>query len=773
MSEFSLGVDAEAKVAELTPIDSRAVLTRQVQLMQQFSQGQPQPLGASVVLALTKEKQAVNFAVYSPQASQVELCLFDSTGKIELARLPLHQGAEHVWHGKVMGIGLGQLYGFRAYGEYKPELGLYFNPNNLLIDPYAKDLQGQFSYTDTDSITNTKTGTEVDTDNAVLIPKSRVVALSDFQTKYASQTTSTYQNNHQKNRPNIPWHETVIYECHVKGATINNLAIDEQYRGKFLGLAEASFIEDLKSLGVTTLELLPVHSFISERFLIDKKLTNYWGYNSLNFFTPQHDFLCHGNISEFQDMVYRLHQHNIEVIIDVVFNHTAEGNEQGQILNLRGLANSDYYRLDGQDPSTYINDTGCGNTLNLSHPRTLQLIMDSLRYWVEVMGVDGFRFDLAPILARDPQGFNYQHSFLQSIAQDPILNQVKLIAEPWDIGPGGYQLGAFPIAWREWNDKYRDTVRRFWRGEQGQIADLAQRLHGSHDLFAHNGRDASASINFITAHDGFTLADLVSFEDKHNDANGEKNRDGHNDNYSQNNGIEGETDNVDINALRLKQQKNMLFTLLFSQGVPMLSAGMEQGHSQQGNNNAYCQDNEMNYLSFLSCSVDKNDSRQKPTEYALFVFIREAIKLRKQFSIFQQSRYIHPNDEEFDWLWLTPSSDSMTADDWQDTSKQLLICLIVNKSVNKTLNNTNAKVNNNDPSKPQDNNDALLMVLNAGSEDMVINLPLINNVTFWQVSLHSLANVPVDEAYRAGTNMIIPAQSVWLMCPNRGNSFSI
>ncbi|MCJ8295964.1 MAG: glycogen debranching protein GlgX [Colwellia sp.] len=767
MSEFSLGVDAKAKVAELTPIHSRQVLTKQ--LMQQFSQGRSQPLGASLVLAPTKEKQAVNFAVYSPQASQVELCLFDNTGKIEIARLPLHQGTEHIWHGKVMGIGLGQLYGFRAHGENKPELGLHFNPNNLLIDPYAKDLQGQFSYPDI----NTNTGIEVDTDNATLIPKSRVVALSDFQTKYASQTTSTYQNNHQSNhqnnRPNIPWSETVIYECHVKGATINNLAIDEQYRGKFLGLAEANFIEHLKGLGVTTLELLPVHSFISERFLIDKKLTNYWGYNSVNFFTPQYEFLSHGNISEFQSMVYRLHQHNIEVIIDVVFNHTAEGNEQGQILNLRGLANSDYYRLDGQDPSIYINDTGCGNTLNLSHPRTLQLIMDSLRYWVEVMGVDGFRFDLAPILARDPQGFNYQHSFFQSIAQDPILNQVKLIAEPWDIGPGGYQLGAFPIAWREWNDKYRDTVRRFWRGEHGQIADLAQRLHGSHDLFAHNGRDASASINFITAHDGFTLADLVSFQDKHNDANGEENRDGHNDNYSQNNGIEGETDNVDINALRLKQQKNMLFTLLFSQGVPMLSAGMEQGHSQQGNNNAYCQDNEMNYLSFLSSSVDKNDSRQKPREYALFVFIRAAIKLRKQFKIFQQSRYIHPNDEEFDWLWLTPNSDSMTEEDWQDASKQLLICLIVNKTVNKTT----AKVHCKDCSKLQDNNDALLMVLNASSEDMVISLPQINNITFWQVNLHSMANVPVDEAYRAGTNMIIPAQSVWLMCPNRGNYFTI
>jgi len=767
MSEFSLVVDTAVKMAEKIPLHSQQSFTKQVQLMQQFSQGQSQPLGASLVLAPTEEKQAVNFAVYSPQASQVELCLFDSTGMIEIARLPLHQGVEHIWHGKVMGIGLGQLYGFRAHGENNPELGLYFNPNNLLIDPYAKDLQGQFSYSDI----NTNIGIEVDTDNATLIPKSRVVALSDFQTKYASQTTSNYQTKHQSNRPNIPWNETVIYECHVKGATINNLAIDEQYRGKFLGLAESNFIEHLKALGVTTLELLPVHSFISERFLIDKKLTNYWGYNSLNFFTPQYDFLSSGNISEFQDMVYRLHQHDIEVIIDVVFNHTAEGNEQGQVLNLRGLANSDYYRLDGQDPSIYINDTGCGNTLNLSHPRTLQLVMDSLRYWVEVMGVDGFRFDLAPILARDPQGFNYQHSFLQSIAQDPILNQVKLIAEPWDIGPGGYQLGAFPIAWREWNDKYRDTVRRFWRGEHGQLADLAQRLHGSHDLFAHNGRDASASINFITAHDGFTLADLVSFQDKHNDANGEGDRDGHNDNYSQNNGIEGATDNVDINALRLKQQKNMLFTLLFSQGVPMLSAGMEQGHSQQGNNNAYCQDNEMNYLSFLSSFEEKSESSHKPTEHALFVFISEAIKLRKQFSLFQQSRYIHPNDDEFDWLWLTPSSDSMTEEDWQDTSKQLLICLIVNKTLNN--NNNNTKVNNNDPSKPQDNNDALLMVLNAGSEDMVISLPLINNVTFWQVSLHSLANVPADKAYRAGTNMIIPPQSVWLMCPNRGNNFSI
>ncbi|MCP4985505.1 MAG: glycogen debranching protein GlgX [Colwellia sp.] len=723
-----------------------------MQLIQQFSQGRPVPLGSSMVQACAHEKQGVNFAIYSPQASLVELCLFDSSGKVEEARLPLYQGVEHIWHGKVIDIGLGQLYGFRAYGENKPELGLYFNPNNLLIDPYAKDLQGQFSYSAFTS--------EIDTDNALFIPKSKVVALDNFETKYVSQENNNYLNI----RPNIPWSDTVIYECHVKGATINNLAITEQYRGKFLGLAEANFIEHLKELGVTTLELLPVHSFISERFLIDKNLTNYWGYNSINFFTPHHDYLTHGDVSEFQSMVNKLHINNIEVIIDVVFNHTAEGNSEGPTLNLRGLANSDYYRLDEQDLSIYINDTGCGNTLNLSHPRTLQLIMDSLRYWVEIMGVDGFRFDLAPILARNIQGFNCQHSFFQSIAQDPILNNVKLIAEPWDIGLGGYQLGAFPIAWREWNDKYRDTVRRFWRGEHGQVADLAQRLHGSHDLFAHNGRDTSASINFITAHDGFTLADLVSFQDKHNDANGEEGRDGHNNNYSHNNGFEGQTDDADINALRLKQQKNMLFTLLFSQGVPMLSAGMEQGHSQQGNNNAYCQDNEMNYLSFFSYAQECTDKGEIQSERALFTFIKTAIKLRKQFSIFQQSSYIHVNDNDFDWLWLTLSSDLMTEDDWKDSSNQILICLIVNKCA--------TTVTDNKARKQQDNSDALLMIFNASSENMAITLPKINQVTCWQVKLNSLVNVTANQSYCAGDGFDIPAQSVWLMCPNTGDAHS-
>lgn len=703
--------------------------------------GHNYPLGATLIKGKfngkVKSENKVNFAVYSPQAKQVYLCLFEESGSKEVARLALHQSSEHIWSALVFNIGSGQLYGFRAEGEYLPEQGLWFNGNNLLIDPYAKALQGEFIYSD------------VEGDNANFIPKAKVVDISSYASFALAQdnknNSNQFNNNHdspplyssQQLKPNISWKDTVIYECHVKGATINNPEISQKNQGKFLGLAEPAFINKLKQLGVTTLELLPIHSFISERFLIDKKLTNYWGYNSVGFFALQHSFLAGEDISEFQQMVHTLHQHNIEVILDVVFNHTAEGNEQGPIINLRGLANSDYYRLNPSDNKLYLNETGCGNTINISHPKTLQLVMDSLRYWVEVMGVDGFRFDLASTLARDEDGFNYQHTFFQAIAQDPLLNQIKLIAEPWDIGLGGYQLGAFPLGWREWNDKYRDTLRRFWRGDLGQVAALANHVHGSHESFAHNGRDASTSINFISAHDGFTLADLVTYQDKHNEANGEENRDGHSENLSHNYGVEGATQDSVINALRLQQQKNMLLTLLFSQGVPMLSAGSEQGHSQQGNNNAYCQDNALNYLNYSDSTFDLHN------------FISNAIKLRKQFKVFQQSEFIHDDDKNFDWLWLTEQGQVMNEAEWLNNENQLLICLIKSKK-----------------GCPKERDfDSLLMIFNAASTDVNIQLPTVENVSHWQVCLHTLAIAEHHKFYLAEQSLAIPARSVWIMSP--------
>ncbi len=714
-----------------------------------LKKGQTYPLGATLIKGKIKSENKVNFAVYSPQAKQVFLCLFDELGKQELARLALHENTDHVWSGLVYGIGKDQLYGLRVDGEYQPENGLWFNSDNLLVDPYAKDLFGEFSYGNTQLANIEKRGdffaskeseeSKNSESNACDIPKSKVTDLPLYRDLYHNSDNSNLKLNLQNYKPNIPWQDTVIYECHVKGATINNPEIASKYQGKFLGLSEPAFINKLKGLGITTVELLPVHSFISERFLVDKGLSNYWGYNTINFFSPQHTFLTDGGIGDFQKMVKVLHHNNIEVILDVVFNHTAEGNEHGPIINLRGLANSDYYRLDNNDNKRYLNETGCGNTLNLSHPKTLQLVMDSLRYWVEVMGVDGYRFDLATTLARDIDGYNYQHTFFQTIAQDPVLNQIKLIAEPWDIGLGGYQLGAFPLGWHEWNDKYRDTVRRFWRGDLGQVADLAMHLHGSHEFFAHNGRDATTSINFISAHDGFTLADLVSYNDKHNLANGEDNRDGHSENLSNNYGEEGNTDNSDINALRLQQQKNMLLTLLFSQGVPMISSGSEQGHSQQGNNNAYCQDNELNYLHYANPSFD------------LQGFILEAIKLRKQFKIFQQSQFIHDDNEQFSWSWLTSENIVMSESDWQNHENQLLICLIVNKEITAEYRDF----------------DALLMIFNAASTEASVRLPDVENVSHWKVRMNTLAEQIRSKFYLAEQNISIPAQSVWLMSPTK------
>lgn len=642
--------------------------------------GVPRPLGSSAW------QDGVNFAVYAPKATKVTLCLFDQSGHSEVAQIPCVKHEGGFWSIRVTPLTEGALYGYRVDGPYNPSEGLLFNYNKLLLDPYATDLHGEFTWSER-HFCHLPIGTLTTTDNAVDMPKSKVRWLPKYDGV----------------RPNHPWSKTLIYETHVKGATTKNLDVPAEQRGKFLGIASDSFIEHLKFLGVTAVELLPCHSFISEQFLTTKGLQNYWGYNTLAFFVPHKAYLISKDVAEFQAMVKKLHSHGIEVILDVVFNHTAEAGIDGPTLSLKGFDNQAYYRTMPNDPSVYINDTGCGNTINIDHPATLRLILDSMRYWVEVMGVDGFRFDLVVILARNSGGFNAHHTFLQAVGQDPVLQKCKLIAEPWDIGPGGYQLGGFPAPWREWNDKYRDTVRRFWRGDEGTLPELAKRIHGSNDLFEHNVRGPLNSINFLTSHDGFTLADWVSFEHKHNEANGEGNRDGHSENYSFNCGIEGFTCDQAINAKRLKMQKNALVTLLLSKGVPMIAAGTEFGHSQGGNNNAYCQDNSINWLGW----------RTSQKSHPLMHLIREVISFRRQFSLFSNPFYVHQDDPRFGVLWYTEHGDLMSQEHWHDSKRRCLIYALLDKKLNQSV----------------------LIVLNAGMNPVALTLPECPVEASWQLAI--------------------------------------
>lgn len=666
--------------------------------------GNSSPLGASL------EEHSVNFALYAPQASHVSLCLFDDSGYAETERLAMYLHEGGVWSVSVEGLHDGCIYGFRVSGNYDLSSGQLHNEHKLLLDPYAKDLHGHFYWSER-HFCHLPVGHFNDADNAFDMTKSKLTLLQKYQGE----------------RPNVPWCETVIYECHVKGATKLNNKIPKALRGKFLGLAHEHFIRHLKSMGINAIELLPVHSFISEQFLTAKGLQNYWGYNTLNFFTPHKEYLVDGNIDEFQQMVGLLHKAGIEVIIDVVFNHTAEAGLEGPTLSFKGLNNSGYYRL-LDDSCDYINDTGCGNTVNIDDPYTLKLILDSLRYWVEYYGVDGFRFDLASILGRGSKGFNKGHAFFQAIHQDPILSQCKLIAEPWDIGPGGYQLGAFPAPWREWNDKYRDTVRQFWQAKQHVLPELAKRIHGSNDLFEHNLRGPLNSINFITSHDGFTLNDWVSYENKNNLANGENNQDGHNDNHSFNCGIEGETQDVDVNALRIKQQKNALITLFMSCGVPMIAAGTELCHSQKGNNNAYCQDNEISWLNW-----EEHNSQD------LRNFIARLVEIRRCFAIFKHPFYVHQEDSDFSVHWFDELSQPMDTVKWHDPTSQFLMCRLDDNN-NKT---------------------SLLLLLNAG--EAAVNVSLPKTAQKWQLQITS---EPSDKFNQIDQVLDISAQSSWVFSTN-------
>jgi glycogen operon protein len=617
--------------------------------MREICPGKPYPLGA------TWDGGGVNFALFSENATKVELCLFDSMDDYyESERITMPEQTDDVWHVYIPYLKPRQLYGFRVHGPYEPEHGLRFNPHKLLIDPYAKAISGTIKWDN--SMYGYPIGHEAadlafdGSDSAPNMPRCVVV----------DNSFPWGDDRHL----DIPLYRSVIYEMHVKGFTQLHPDVPEHLRGTYAGLATPAVIEYLQSLGVTAVELLPVHQHVDDRFLVDRGLSNYWGYNSLNYFAPDVRYaspeLPGEQVYEFKGMVKALHAAGIEVILDVVYNHTAEGNHLGPTLALRGADNEAYYRLVPDNLRYYMDYTGTGNSLNMLNARTIQMIMDSLRYWVSEMHVDGFRFDLAATLARGLHEADRLSSFFDVIHQDPVISQVKLIAEPWDVGPGGYQVGNFPVRWSEWNGKYRDTVRRFWKGDESQVAELAYRLAGSSDLYQHNGRRPYASINFVTAHDGFTLRDLVSYNHKHNEANGEDNRDGDDHNNSWNCGVEGPTDDPEINALRMRQMRNFLGTLLLSQGVPMITAGDEFGRTQHGNNNAYCQDNEISWLNW-----DISEEGQQ-----LLDFTRFLVQIRNQHPVlhrrrFFQGRSIHGSGIH-DIVWWRPDGLEMSDDEWDN-----------------------------------------------------------------------------------------------------------
>lgn len=671
--------------------------------------GSPYPLGA------TWDGSGVNFSLFSENATKVELCLFDGPdGTHERQRIVLPEYTDHVWHGYLSGIRLGQLYGYRVYGPYEPDAGHRFNPAKLLIDPYTKAISGTIRWSD--AIFGYRMGDPAedfsrdDRDSAQGMPKSVVV-----------DPAFTWG----KDRPlRTPWHKTIIYELHPKGFTARHPDVPEALRGTYAGLASSPAIDYLTQLGVTAVELMPVHHFVTDKHLADRGLTNYWGYSSIGFFAPDVRYSSSGGlggqVTEFKAMVKTLHDAGIEVILDVVYNHTAEGNHLGPTLSLRGIDNASYYRLDIAHPRYYIDYTGCGNTLNMTHPRTLQLIMDSLRYWVLDMHVDGFRFDLAAALARELHAVDRLGAFFDIIHQDPVLSQVKLIAEPWDLGEGGYQVGNFPVLWAEWNGKYRDTVRRYWKGDEGQLSDLAYRLTGSSDLYEQSGRRPSASINFITAHDGFTLRDLVSYNGKHNEANGEGNRDGNNENLSWNCGVEGPTDDTEIIELRERQKRNFLATLLLSQGVPMICGGDEIGRTQQGNNNAYCQDNE---LSWFDWKLDHYSRELLDfTRYVIKLFHKHPVLRRRRFF---QGRRIRGSEVK-DLSWFRPDGKEMNEEDWNDGFARALGLRLAGDAIDEV-----------DPQGDRIVDDTLLILLNAHHEGVPFKLPAHRAGVRWELILNT------------------------------------
>jgi isoamylase len=650
--------------------------------------GTPYPLGASW------DGEGVNVALFSENATQVELCLFDAAGTEQRVRLTERTG--QVWHAYLPDLRPGQRYGYRVAGPWAPEDGHRFNPMKLLIDPYARRIDGPVNGSQLLNGHRTMPDgrLEIDArDSAAAMPKGVVI---DPAFAWAGDRLL-----------GTPWEETIIYEVHVAGFTRQHPDVPAELRGTFAGLASEAAIEHLRSLGVSAVELMPVHHPVNEQRLVERGLTNYWGYNTIGFFAPDSRFAATDDpVREFKTMVQAMHRAGIEVILDVVYNHTGEGDHNGPTLSFRGIDNAAYYRLDPDDPSRYVDYTGTGNTLNAVHPRTLQLIMDSLRYWISEMHIDGFRFDLASALARELHDVDRLGSFFDIVHQDPMISQVKLIAEPWDVGPGGYQVGNFPIGWAEWNGKYRDTVRRFWRGAGGQAAELAYRLTGSSDLYAQGGRQPHASINFVTAHDGFTLADLVSYEHKHNEANGEDNRDGSDENESMNFGIEGPTDDPSVLDARARQRRNILATLLLSQGVPMLLGGDELGRGQQGNNNAYAQDNP---ISWFDWSLTEADWRLLDFTRGLIEVFRAHPVLRRQR--FFQGRRIRGSSVK-DLTWFAPGGGEMTDEQWQAAGVHAIGLRLAGDAIDER-----------GPHGERIVDDTLLMFLNAAEQEIDFRLP--------------------------------------------------
>jgi len=676
-----------------------------------IKEGSPHPRGA------TWDGKGTNFAIFSANATKIELCIFDGNGQRELERVELPEYTDQIWHGYLPEVNPGTPYGYRVHGPYEPDVGHRFNPNKLLLDPYAYAHMGTlqwhpalFGY----QVESADDLTFDNRDSAPFMPKCTVV---DPNFDWAGE----------RGRKQFHFDDTILYEMHIRGFTKLHPAVPGDLQGTYAGLATKEVVDYIKSLGVTSVELLPIHTFVDDSHLLEKGLTNYWGYNSLGFFAPDPRYAAAkpDSLREFKEMVARLHEGGLEVILDVVYNHTAEGNERGPTLSLKGIDNASYYRLLPDQKRYYINDTGTGNTLNITHARVIQMVADSLRYWVEQMNVDGFRFDLGTILAREPNGFDNQSGFLKVCSQDPVLGKVKLIAEPWDCGPGGYQVGGFPPGWAEWNDGFRDTVRNFWRGESS-AATVSPRLCASPDQFNRQGRRPWASVNFITAHDGFTLNDLVTYNDKHNEQNGEDNTDGTSDNRSWNCGVEGPTEDPKINALRERQMRNMSATLLLSQGTPMLLAGDEFGRTQRGNNNAYCQDNEISWLDWALAARQPSRIR----------FIQKLTRLRHKYPIFRRNLFfVGKYNEELDVMdvsWINVNGSLMDDAQWGDTGMRCFGMLIDGRSQTTGIRQRGKEA-------------TMLLILNAHHEPMEFTLPSCAGGTDWSLLIDTNISDERDE----------------------------
>jgi isoamylase len=685
--------------------------------------GKPYPLGA------TWDGRGVNFALFSRNAEHVELCLFDERGRRELKRISMPEYTDEVWHVYLPEIRPGQRYGYRVDGPYQPEAGHRFNRNKLLIDPYAKALHGSVRWSDAHygyRIGHSKEDLSFDRrNNARGMPKCVVV-----------DPAFTWGGEH---RPRRPWHETIIYELHVGGFTRLHPEVPEPLRGTFAGMACPAAVEHLRSLGVTAVELLPIHALVDGRALVERGLRNYWGYNTICFFAPDARYQSRPELVGFKTLVRHLHDAGIEVLLDVVYNHTAEGNQLGPTFSVRGIDNAVYYRLMKGQPRYYEDPTGCGNALNLREPRVMQLVMDSLRYWVVEMHVDGFRFDLASTLARDGQHFDPHSHFLDAAQQDPVLSGVKLIAEPWDLGEAGYRLGDFPPGWSEWNDRYRDVLRAYWRGEASMVPEMASRLTGSSDIFGRHGRRPWASVNFATAHDGFTLNDLVSYERKHNEANGERDRDGSDHNLSWNCGVEGPTSDPAVLALRARHKRNLLATLLLSQGIPMLLAGDELGRTQRGNNNAYCQDNELSWIHWTGLSED---------DEAFYLFVRRLIRFRREHIVFHRHRFFRgtraPGSTTKDITWLRPDGRERGEGDWSDPEDRCLACVLSGEAQGYHLT----------AAGEPESDDTFLLVVWAGVAPLPFTLPSPPLGAFWELVMDTVEGFREESPWHEGGKQI-------------------